>query len=514
MATTDATARLEAHKRVLMRVVAALLATCVALAATSGWLWWRGREAAAAATPAVLPHLDGDLSDAEIFTPVADPGLDFTFYPGLQDEPTWRTQVPLRTNWSGLREPRELERKPDGVFRVVLLGDSMVAAQAAPYEDGVAPQLERYLDQHAIRPDGVQRFEVRPVAVSGWNVFSAVRFAIHNLHVLEPDLCVLLLNRNDMDSGSGFVVGHTLVSAYDVQRLRSSSHASLASPSYFLRGRADGWGLVASDLIPESQARFEQAGREVGRLVELLGAAAAPFYVYLYDDYLAPGLDRTLPSSVSRDDVILGPAEVTENNLLPFDGHPDRVGHGHLAMVLASHAAKRGALSFDEVPPAVAYDTLATRPLTRDATRATFAVERMPAGFRIEDGEMQPDRGVRCVVGGCYATGVLSPYAVFALRCPPAAARVRVVIAFPEVPALVGGTTTVWIDGHPAGTVPMRGVQDVELVVPAAGARTDVVEVRLAADRYYTNPVQGLERGVWQAAAQAGRLVELRASPE
>lgn len=498
--------RLEAQKRSLMRAVAVLLATTVALAIGVG-LMWRGREANA---EVVLPHRESGFSDKEIFTPVADPGLDFTFYPGLKDEPTWRTQVPLTTNWAGLREPRQLTAKPDGVFRVVLLGDSMVAAQAARYEDGVAPQLERFLQKHLKRPEGVQRIEVRPVAVPGWNLFSAVRYAIHNLHVLEPDLCVLLLNRNDMDSGSGFVIGHTLVSVYDEQRLRSTSHASLATPSQFLRGKTDAWGLVASDLIPESRRRFELAGQEIARLVGLLRERNAPFFVYLYDDYLAPGLDRTLPETLDRADVVLGPAEVTDNNLLPLDGHPDAIGHRTLAHVLAAHAARRGYLELDGVPETPSFTTLAETTIDERNSQETFAVDRIPGGFTLVDGAMDPESGVRCVVGGCYPTGVLSPHAVFAVRDPARAKRVRLELSFPDVPALRDGTMVVSIGGVAAGTIPMRGEQDVEVDVPANAERSELLEVRLDADRYFTNPQQGLADGVWQAAPQAGRLRGLR----
>lgn len=500
-------ALLRAHKRTLLRVIAVLTGLLVALTVACVYLLARGSSVST--DPVILPTRKGDFSDKEIFTPVADPGLDFVFYPGMRDDPSWKTQVPLSTNWSGMRDPRELLPKADGVFRVILLGDSMVAAQAARYEDGVAPQLETLLTERAVRPASKTRFEVFPIAVPGWNLFSSVRFAVHNLHVLQPDLAVLCLNRNDMDSGSGFVVGHTLVSTYDLQRLRGHSHASLASPHYFLRGDAGCWGLVASDLIPESRRRFEMAGAEVGDLAQRLSGIGAKFVCYLYDDYLAPGLARTLPQDIDRRDVLLGPKEVTENNLLPADGHPDRTGHGLLAKVLAAHFDARGMLAVPGLTQVPTFVSLAERPVDSQATRATFAVAEIPKGFTIEAGAMVPAAGVRCIVGGLYPTGALSPDAVFVLRSERRPRAVRVGIDFADAPALRGGRLEIHVGGVLAGSMPTQGRQVVEVPIPEQAEMDDLIEVRLTADSYCTNPVQGLQAGVWQAAPRVGTLVQV-----
>ena len=513
MTDSSADKVLRVHKRLLLRAVAVLLGLVLALLAAVGYLLWRGAPypgSGAAAGATILPTKMGDLSDKEIFTPVPDTGLDFVFYPGLRDDPSWETKVPLRTNWSGMRDPRELQPKKQGVFRVLLLGDSMVAAQAAVYEDGVAPQLEQLLHRNATKPQGINRFEVFPIAVSGWNLFAAVRFAVHNLHVLQPDLVVLALNRNDMDSGSGFVLGHSLVSIYDMQRLRGISHASLGSPTYFLRKNIGVWGLVASDLIPESRRRFEQAAQEVVDLKERLTAIGAQFGCYLYDDYLAPGLARVLPESFPREDILLGPEEVTANNLLPLDGHPNRVGHGHLAKVLAAYFTARGYLEVKNLGAVAPWQSLAEHPVLETKTRATFEVDRIPGAFVIADGVMSPVDGVRCVVGGAYPGGVLSPHSIFALRSVVRPRAVQVALEFPDVPALRGCTLSIAIGGRLAQTLPMSGRQTAEVPVPVNAEISDLLEVRFDADGYFTNPTQGLKDGVWQAAAQIGRLLELR----
>lgn len=501
------TTTIDRRQRALFRAIAVLAGLVVALGASCAWLLWH-RPAASA--PVLLPTRAGDFDDKEIFTPVPDPGLDFVFYPGMRNDPSWATQVPLSTNWSGLRYARELGPKANGTFRVVLLGDSMVAAQAARYEDGVAPQLEALLTRLATKPAGVLRFEVVPVAVSGWNLFASVRFVVHNLHVLQPDLAVLLLNRNDMDSGSGFLNGHTLTQLYDLQRLRGRAHASLGSPTYFLRAAAGCWGLVASDLIPESRRRFEMAGREIGDLQQRLQGTGATFFLYLYDDYLAPGLDRVLPASIDRRDVVLGPAAVTENNLLPLDGHPDHEGHAHLARVLAAHADRRGYLQVPGLGDVAAHQDLATAPVPVTKTRDTFAVERIPAGFAVVDGALEPRDAVRGIVGGVHPHAVLTEHAVFVLRAVQRPRVVRVVIDFPDVPALRGGTTQVFVGGVAAGALPMSGLVARELPVPADAEIDDLVEVSFVADRWYTNPLQGLRDGVWEAAPHCGNLRELR----
>lgn len=502
MAPNDAT-----RHRALLRALALMTGLTIGLAIACGWLLWH-RPAPSA--PVMLPTRAGDFDDTELFTPVTDPGLDFVFYPGMRNDPSWRTQVPLNTNWSGLRYDRELAPKPAGTFRVLLVGDSMVAAQAARYEDGVAPQFEVLLTNQATKPAGVQRFEVVPVAVPGWNVFSSVRFTVHTLHVLQPDLVVLLLNRNDVDSGSGFLNGHTLTSLYDAQRLRSHSHASLASPTYFLRAPADCWGLVASDLIPESRRRFEMAGREIGDLQQRLAGVGATFFLYLYDDYLAPGLARALPAAIDRRDVVLGPSAVTDNNLLPLDGHPNREGHAHLARVLAAHADRRGYLRVPGLADVAAYTDLATAPVPVTKTRSTFAVERIPDGFAVVDGALDPRDAVRTIVGGVHPHAVLTTHATFALRATKRPRAVKLRLEFPDVPSLRGGTTQVFVGGVAAGSLPMQGVVERELPVPNGAEIDELVEVGLVADRWYTDAVQGLANDVWQAAPHCGNLRELR----
>lgn len=495
------------RQRALFRALALMTGLVIGLACACGWLLW---HRPAPSTPVVLPTRAGDFDDTEIFTPVTDPGLDFVFYPGMRNDPSWRTQVPLSTNWSGLRYERELTQKPAGTFRVALVGDSMVAAQAARYEDGVAPQLEALLTNQATKPAGVERFEVVPVAVPGWNVFSSVRFTVHTLHVLQPDLVVLLLNRNDMDSGSGFLNGHTLTSLYDAQRLRGHSHASLASPTYFLRAPTDCWGLVASDLIPESRRRFEMAGREIGDLQQRLAGVGAAFFLYLYDDYLAPGLARTLPAAIDRRDVVLGPSAVTDNNLLPLDGHPNREGHAQLARVLAAHADRRGYLRVPGLTDVAAHEDLATAPVPVAKSRSTFAVERIPDGFLVVDGALEPRDAVRSIVGGVHPHAVLTSHATFVLRAAKRPRAVKVRLEFPDVPALRGGTTQVLVGGVVAGTVPMQGVVERELPVPKDAEIDELVEVGLVADRWYTNAVLGLANDVWEAAPHCGNLRELR----
>jgi hypothetical protein len=213
-------------RKVLSRLVALFGSTSVALALVLVFLMVRERPIVSrAATPAIGKLRRDYDPNFDIFTPVPDPEIDAVYMPGLEEAPAWATGVPLTTNTAGLRYPKEIRPKASGTYRILVLGDSFVAAHAARYEEGVAPQLEALLERTAHKEAmGIERFEVIPVAVSGWNVFAEIGFVLHNLHILQPVLVVHALNHNDVDGGSGFIQGNRRSSVRRSKSLRPQQH--------------------------------------------------------------------------------------------------------------------------------------------------------------------------------------------------------------------------------------------------------------------------------------------------
>jgi hypothetical protein len=94
----------------------------------------------------------------------ADVGETYTpSYRGLMYDPESGRAVPMRTNALGFRGPDRPERKPDGVRRIAVLGDSMVAGLAVPEPETMCGVLEALLNADA---GGAPRIEVMNFGVA------------------------------------------------------------------------------------------------------------------------------------------------------------------------------------------------------------------------------------------------------------------------------------------------------------------------------------------------------------
>jgi hypothetical protein len=103
------------------------------------------------------------------------------------------THVVFETNAHGLRGPFRPYRKPAGIKRVLLLGDSF--AEGGMVEEGlsVRAQLERRLDGRACG-----RFEVLNGGTSGWSTDQELLFFREQGRLYAPDAVVLLFFSNDL----------------------------------------------------------------------------------------------------------------------------------------------------------------------------------------------------------------------------------------------------------------------------------------------------------------------------
>lgn len=107
---------------------------------------------------------------------------------------------PIRTNSAGFRDVEFVPEKPQGTFRIAIVGDSVTFGWGVAVEEAYPNQLERLL-----APEGT--FEVMNMGVGGYNSLQQV--AVVRSHALnyDPDLLVVgyVLNDNKEDGADGGV---------------------------------------------------------------------------------------------------------------------------------------------------------------------------------------------------------------------------------------------------------------------------------------------------------------------
>ncbi len=99
----------------------------------------------------------------------------------------FQNAIPAIANSLGYRDDEVSPTKPDGVFRVLMLGDSFTVGANVRQEEAYAQVLERLLNER--RP--TQQIEVVNTAVGGWEPFQYAQYYEHYGRQLQPDLIVI-----------------------------------------------------------------------------------------------------------------------------------------------------------------------------------------------------------------------------------------------------------------------------------------------------------------------------------
>lgn len=125
--------------------------------------------------------------------PGSVPGLPYELRPGLSGR--FHGQ-PIATNAWGMRSGEVERDKPDGVFRIVGLGDSHMFGWGVAQDELYLARLEERLNEAA--PPG-RRFEVLNCAVPGYNTVLEATQLEARCAAFAPDLVVLHVVGNDLD---------------------------------------------------------------------------------------------------------------------------------------------------------------------------------------------------------------------------------------------------------------------------------------------------------------------------
>jgi lysophospholipase L1-like esterase len=256
---------------------------------------------------------------AQLKRPVADSKMSFAHAPNRS---AVLMGVQVSINSHGLRDREYSEQKPEGVYRILMLGDSTTLGWGVPLDQTVAKILERDLNRKGI--PGRTGVEVLNAGVGNYGTVQEVAHYRAFDRLFHPDLVVLEYFINDAEPvpvernpgllGRSYLLAFT-ISRYDAllrfvgrrppwyeyyARLYEDGQPGLRPAEDALGElgaltRADGAGLLAA-ILPElhqiegSSYRFE---REQQKIKDVLAANRIPV-VDLLDGLRGHGPESTL----------------------------------------------------------------------------------------------------------------------------------------------------------------------------------------------------------------------------
>lgn len=111
----------------------------------------------------------------------------------------------ITINSAGMRDREHALAKPDGSFRILVLGDSFMEAYQVAFEETFSSLLEGSLTERAGR-----EVEVINAGVSGWGTADELRYLTHYGLEYEPDLVLVVMTLHNDVSDNLRQYWHTL----------------------------------------------------------------------------------------------------------------------------------------------------------------------------------------------------------------------------------------------------------------------------------------------------------------
>ncbi len=102
-------------------------------------------------------------------------------------------KITIKTNSVGIRGPEIVVPKPDGVLRIICLGDATVLGPDVEYEETFPYLLQRYLQQRT-----EFKVEVINAGVPGYCPLLGYLQTVHHLIAMEPDLLIYNFDMSDV----------------------------------------------------------------------------------------------------------------------------------------------------------------------------------------------------------------------------------------------------------------------------------------------------------------------------
>ena len=179
-----------------------------------------------------------------MFRPHAEFTLAYDSNPrGYFDEGNGLT---YRLNGHGFRGREVPKEKPEGVFRIMVVGDSFTFGEGVRLEDTFVVGMERIL-----RAEVGENVEVQNFGLGAWGTRSEYHYLVKEGLSFDPDLVVVIFTPNDAEYAGGLDIWQDFRAAYEAPAaLRGSYLASwvYSNVARIVLGRLYVEGLVEGAL--------------------------------------------------------------------------------------------------------------------------------------------------------------------------------------------------------------------------------------------------------------------------
>ena len=160
--------------------------------------------------------------------------------------------VPAIANSRGHRDDEVAVPKPEGVFRILMIGDSFTAGAGVPRDTAYPQVLERMLTT-----DG-QRIEVVNAGTGGWAPFQYAQYVERYAAAYEPDLLLLGFFVGNDTYVDTFAVEDTLTAVRGRRVSRATGNSALGSAKVWLYEHSH----IARLVLTQGTSRFVDFTRE------------------------------------------------------------------------------------------------------------------------------------------------------------------------------------------------------------------------------------------------------------
>jgi lysophospholipase L1-like esterase len=236
----------------------------------------------------------------------------------------------------GLRNPEVALQKPEGFYRILVLGDSMTFGWGVQAEETYPRILERTLNAQTRLSDASRRFEVINAGVGNYNTAQEVSYFKERGVLLDPDMVILGFYVNDAETTPRAKSGWIRQRSY-LYVLASSFWDAIWRRS----GEAQGFEEYYLDLYQGDSPGWQAGRHALGELIALCRTRGIDLRVLLIPELHSPADHYPFESvheQVRRiaEDAGIPTIEVRERMagiephtlwVSPGDAHPNELAH-------------------------------------------------------------------------------------------------------------------------------------------------------------------------------------------
>jgi lysophospholipase L1-like esterase len=315
-----------------------------------------------------------------------DPEIRYVLRP---NQKSWIDDGLITVNSQGFRGPEAPSRKPEGSFRIVVIGDSLTLGWGVADNETFSARLEQLLRDHFPGQD----LDVLNLGVGGYNTRQEVTFLTRKLRILRPDVVLLGFYANDVpdaledEGGSGtrivprnrrpgevMYINPTPSGWWHTQLRKSRAIFVVGRAVNRLRGAGD-WGraefnleldLLAGKTSPQLERAWGRVSMELQRLRSLAianGFRVAVVVLPCREQVTGENPNRSYQSRVRAIGAPLGfhvidplpmmtASQARKVDLfIPYDrNHPSAEGHALIAQAIVRDLDQNGIVASTAKP--------------------------------------------------------------------------------------------------------------------------------------------------------------------